>query len=163
MPARDAEEAYLRTACLAYAWMPQRIRLVRSELVPAIAAFEAALEDPPRVDTRRIAEVASSLSSLVGATILLHLANPNVFPMWDEAIERTRLLEAPTSYHMGQAKHYVAFIDEIRDLSSHPLFLTFHHDFCTAYQGRLQRLQIPPYPLTEPRVVESAMRELAAD
>ena len=46
-------------------------------------------------------------------------------------------------------------------IAGHPLFLTFHHDYCTAYQARLQCLTIPAYPLTEPRVIESAASELA--
>jgi hypothetical protein len=163
LPARDAEEAFLRTACLAFAWMPERIRLVAGRLTPAVAAFEGAQADVPIADARAIAALADGLSSLVGATIVLHLANPNAFPIWDEEIERARIGDDPSSYHMSQADHYLAFIDEIRELSSHPLFLTFHHDYCTAYQARLQRWQIRPYPLTEPRVVESAMRELAPD
>lgn len=92
---------------------------------------------------------------------MLHLANPAVFPFWDHRIEGYRLGEEPSGYHMGQSRYYVAFIEEVRELTQHPLFLTFHNDYCTAYQARLQRLRIPPYSLTEPRVVESAIAELA--
>lgn len=160
LPARDATEAYLRTAALAYAWMSEPLRLDPSALRPAIDAFEAARDETAEIDPRVIDPIASSLSSLVGASRVLHLANPGRFPFWDEAIERFRLGEEPTPYHMGQARNYLAFIDEIRELVAHPLFLTFHNDFCTAYQARLQRQGIPPYPLTEPKVIESAIFEL---
>lgn len=160
-PAKNPMEAFLRTACLAYAWMPQKVRLDQAALMPAVDAFETASAGH-NVEARHIEAIAASLSSMIGASTLLHLANPGAFPIWDEQVEQFRIEEEPTPYHMGQVRHYLALIEDIRDLSTHPLFLTFHHDFCTAYQGRLQRLRIPPYPLTEPRVVESAIRELAA-
>jgi hypothetical protein len=174
-PATSPTEAFLRAACLAYAWMPERVRIDQSHLAPAVAAFEAArassqsgpqsASDAERAALRErgIDAVAASLSSVVGAAMVLHLAAPGVFPIWDERIERFRLDEEPSPYHMGQARHYLAFMDEIRDLTAHPLFLTFHNDFCTAYQARLQRLRISPYPLTEPKVVEAAITELAGE
>ncbi len=170
-PATNATEAFLRAACLAYAWMPQRVRIDQRHLASAVAAFEAA-RGTPQADSeaerialreRGIDAIAASLSSVVGASMVLHLAAPGVFPIWDERIERFRLDEEPTPYHMGQARHYLAFMEEIRGLTAHPLFLTFHNDFCTAYQARLQRLRISPYPLTEPKVVEAAITELTGD
>jgi hypothetical protein len=174
-PAKSPTEAFLRAACLAYAWMPERVRIEQSHLPSAVAAFEAA-RGGPDVDPdigpdaersalreRGIDAIAASLSSVVGASMVLHLAAPGVFPIWDERIERFRLDEEPSPYHMGQARHYLAFMDEIRGLTAHPLFLTFHNDFCTAYQARLQRLRIAPYPLTEPKVVEAAITELAGE
>ncbi|UHD15513.1 hypothetical protein [Thiocapsa bogorovii] len=178
-PATSPTEAFLRAACLAYAWMPQRVRIAQSELASAVAAFEAARADaqsdpdvgsevgpdPARAALRErsIDAIAASLSSVVGASMVLHLAAPGIFPIWDERIERFRLGEEPSPYHMGQARHYLDFMNEIRDLTAHPLFLTFHNDFCTAYQARLQRLRISPYPLTEPKVVEEAITELAGE
>jgi hypothetical protein len=170
-PATNATEAFLRAACLAYAWMPQRVRIDQSHLASAVAAFEAA-RGAPQIDSeaerialqgRGIDAIAANLSSVVGASMVLHLAAPGVFPIWDERIERFRLDEEPTPYHMGQVRHYLAFMEEIRGLTAHPLFLTFHNDFCTAYQARLQRLRISPYPLTEPKVVEAAITELTGD
>ncbi|EGV17937.1 hypothetical protein [Thiocapsa marina] len=174
-PAASPTEAFLRAACLAYAWMPERVRIDQSHLAPAVSAFEAARASSrsgpqsasdaelAALRERGIDAVAASLSSVVGASLVLHLAAPGLFPIWDERIERFRLDEEPSPYHMGQARHYLDFIDEIRDLTAHPLFLTFHNDFCTAYQARLQRLRISPYPLTEPKVVEEAITELAGD
>lgn len=170
-PARTATEGFLRAACLAYAWMPQRVRIDHSQLDSAVGAFEAARAAPQAgsdaeraaLEERGIDAIAASLSSVVGASMVLHLAAPSVFPIWDERIERFRLDEEPTPYHMGQARHYLAFMEEIRGLTAHPLFLTFHNDFCTAYQARLQRLRISPYPLTEPKVVEAAITELTGE
>ncbi|RKT45177.1 hypothetical protein [Thiocapsa rosea] len=170
-PAASPTEAFLRAACLAYAWMPQRMRIEQSHLAPAVDAFEAARAAPlagsdaerAALRERGIDAIAASLSSVVGASMVLHLAAPGVFPIWDERIERFRLEEEPSPYHMGQARHYLAFMDDIRDLTAHPLFLTFHNDFCTAYQARLQRLRISPYPLTETKVVEAAITELTGE
>lgn len=171
-PAASPTEAYLRTACLAYAWMPERVRIDQSHLAAAVEAFEAARSASRRgpdagpdaehaaIRERGVDAIAASLGSVVGASMVLHLAAPGVFPIWDERIERFRLDEEPSPYHMGQARHYLAFMDEIRGLTAHPLFLTFHNEFCTAYQARLQRLRISPYPLTETKVVEAAITEL---
>jgi hypothetical protein len=161
MPAKDTAEAFLRAACLAHAWMPQTLRLDQAFLRPAVTAFEVACADEVVATEQVVDPIAASLSSVVAASRVLHLANPNVFPFWDERIERFRLGEEPSPYHMGQARNYLRFIQEIRELTAHPLFLTFHNDFCTAYQARLQQLRIPPYPLTEPKVVEAAISELA--
>lgn len=163
VPAANPVEAYLRTASLAYAWMPQALRLDGAHLTAAAAALESVRGETPAISEQVIDPIAACLGSLIGASKVLHLANPAVFPLWNQRVEGFRLQEPPSAYHMGQSRSYLGFIEEIRDLSTHPLFLTFHHDYCTAFQSRLQRLNIPPYPLTEPRVVESAVSELAAD
>lgn len=162
LPAANPLESFLRTASLAYAWMPQALRLDSAHLTAAAAVLEGVRGDSPAISEGVIDPIAACLGSLVGASKVLHLANPAVFPLWNEGLEGFRLQEPPSAYHMGQSRSYLGFIDEVRDLSTHPLFLTFHHDYCTAFQARLQRLGIPPYPLTEPRVIESAVAELAA-
>jgi hypothetical protein len=157
----DRCEPFLRTAALAYAWMPHTLKLDEDFLRAAIDSFETVRGDAVTISESLIGPVAACLGSLVGASKVLHLANPAVFPIWDKGIERFRLGEAPTAYHMGQTRNYLGFIEDVWTITSHPLFLTFHHEFCTAWQERLQRLRIAPYPLTEPRVVQSATSELA--
>lgn len=163
MQARDPSEAFLRAAALAHAWMSRPIRLDDAFLVQAIAAYELATADGVTISEAVIQPIADCLGSLIGASKLLHLGNPAVFPLWDKGVERFRNREQPSSYHMGQTRNYLAFIEDMWSLTSDPHFLTFHHDYCTAYQERLRRLNIAPYPLTEPRVVQSATSELAAD
>ncbi len=156
-------EPFLRTAALAYAWMPQVLKLNDEFLAAAIASFGRARGNGVSISADLIDPIAACLGSLVGASKVLHLANPGVYPIWDKRIERFRTQERPTPYHMGQTRNYLAFIEDVWGITSHPLFLTFHHDYCTAYQERLQRLHIAPYPLTEPRVVQSAAAELAGE
>lgn len=161
LDARDTMESFLRTASLAYGWMPRSLRIDDATLPQALKAFEVARGEGVAISVDLIEPIASCLSSLVGASKVLHLANPSVFPMWGKRIERFRLQREPTPYHMGQPRNYLAFIEDVWTLTSDPLFLTFHHEYCTAYQERLQRMHIAPYPLTEPRVVQSATSELA--
>jgi len=155
------QETFLRTAALAYAWMPRTLRLDDDFLSAAVAAFAAARGEHMTINQSAIDPIAACLGSLIGASKVLHLANPAVFPMWDKGVERFRLGEEPTAYHMGQTRNYLGFIEDVWNVTSDPHFLTFHNDYCTAYQERLQRLRIAPYPLTEPRVVQSATSELA--
>lgn len=161
MEAKTPLESFLRTASLAYGWMPQRLSLDPDTLTRAVDALGRAKEEGVVISGDLIEPIASCLSSLVGASKVLHLANPAVFPIWGRRIERFRLDREPTPYHMGQPRNYLGFIEDIWGLTSDPLFLTFHHEYCTAYQERLRRLQIAPYPLTEPRVVQSATAELS--
>lgn len=161
LEARDTMEAFLRTASLAYGWIPRSLRIDEATLPQALKAFAAARGERVAVSVDLIEPLASCLSSVVDASKVLHLANPSVFPMWGKRIERFRLQREPTPYHMGQPRHYLGFIEDVWTLTSDPLFLTFHHEYCTAYQERLQRMRIAPYPLTEPRVVQSATSELA--
>lgn len=162
LPARDPLDAFLRAAALAYSRLPQRLCVDPDRLSEAAAAFAAVLGGASS-SSDQIDPIAACLSSLVGASRVLHLGNPAAYPIWDQRVERFRLNHEPSIYHMGQTNSYLSYLEDIREITAHPLFLTFHHEYCTAYQGRLQRLQIPPYPLTEPRVVESAASELAAE
>lgn len=161
LPASNPVDDFLRLASLAYAWMPRALRLETAHLAAAAHALDAARDVTPSLSEPSIDAIAGCLGSLVGAAKVLHLANPAVFPLWDPRVERLRLQEAPTAYHMGQSSNYLRFIAEVWEIAAHPLFLTFHHEYCTAYQARLQCLRIPAYPLTEPRVIESAATELA--
>ncbi|MBK1720158.1 hypothetical protein [Thiocystis violacea] len=161
LPAPNPVESLLRAASLAYAWMPRTLRLDISRLDAAAEAHAAARREAPDISVDLIEPIADCLGSLVGAAWILHISNPAVFPLWGRRVERFRLQTTPSGYHMGQTRNYLSFVEETQSVAAHPLFLTFHHEYCTAYQARLQRLKIPAYPLTEPRVIESAAAELA--
>ncbi|NEV61757.1 hypothetical protein [Thiorhodococcus minor] len=161
LPSDGAVETLLRTASLVYAWMPGHLHLDMSQLDKAATALAMASGEAPLIAAEVIEPIAGCLGSLIGAAKVLHLANPAVFPLWDARVERFRLRDQPSSYHMSQTRNYLTFIQEVQEVAAHPLFLTFHHEYCTAYQARLQRLHIPAYPLTETRVIESAAAELA--
>ncbi|MFD2113612.1 hypothetical protein [Thiorhodococcus fuscus] len=160
-PSASPVESFLRTATLAYGWMPHSLCLDANHLDQAAEACMNARQDGASLSLDCIESVAACLGSLVGAARVLHLFSPSVFPLWGPRVERFRLGDIPSNYHMTQSRNYLAFIDEVQSIAAHPLFLTFHHEYCTAFQARLQRLQIPAYPLTQPRVIESAACELA--
>lgn len=161
LPAPSAVEGFLRAASLAHAWMPRTLRLDMNRLDAAAEAQASARREAPVISADLIEPIADCLGSLVGAAWTLHLSNPAVFPMWGRRVERFRLQTHPSGYHMGQTRNYLSFVEDTQVVAAHPLFLTFHHEYCTAYQARLQRLKIPAYPLTEARVIESAAAELA--
>jgi hypothetical protein len=163
LEAKDPREAFLRIAALAHAWMPHALRLDDAFLGAATDSLEQIRSGKVTISAAVIQPIADCVSSLIGASKVLHLANPAVFPLWDKRVERFRIREAPDAYHMSQARNYLGFIEDVWTVTSDPHFLTFHHDYCTAYQERLQRLRIAPYPLTEARVVQSATSELASD
>lgn len=161
-PAETAVDTLLRNASLVFAWMPRSLKLDVTQLDRAAESLAIACQEVPLIAASVIDPLASCLGSLVGASRLLHISNPAVFPAWGRRVERFRLETAPSAHHMSQTANYLAFVDEIQEIAAHPLFLTFHHEYCTAYQARLQRLKIPAYPLTELRVIETAASELAS-
>jgi hypothetical protein len=64
---------------------------------------------------------------------------------------------------MGQVRNYTAYASEVHAIRQASTFSEFHRAFNQAFQDRLGRLRIEPYPLTEVRSVESAMFELASN
>nr|MBP6734102.1 hypothetical protein [Chromatiaceae bacterium] len=91
---------------------------------------------------------------------VLHFANPALYPTWDAHVEGFRRGLTPTPYHMAQTTNYAAYVKDIQGVKREEGFLGFHFDYCVNYQERLRQLAIPPYPLTDMRVVESAVREI---
>jgi hypothetical protein len=61
---------------------------------------------------------------------------------------------------MAQTANYAAYVQDVQVVKRQAGFLGFHHDYCMSYQERLRQLSIPPYPLTDVRVVESAIYEI---
>jgi hypothetical protein len=61
---------------------------------------------------------------------------------------------------MAQTENYVSYVGDFQEIKCDEGFLGFHHDYCMNYQERLRQLAIPPYPLTDLRVIESAVCEI---
>jgi hypothetical protein len=61
---------------------------------------------------------------------------------------------------MAQTENYVSYVGDVQEIKRDEGFLGFHHDYCMNYQERLRQLAIPPYPLTDLRVIESAVCEI---
>ena len=161
LPVADPVADLLRATSLVHAWLPGSPRFEAPLIETAAEALRAAKQESTRPSIELVEPIADCLCSVIGAAWVLHLANPAAFPMWGRRVEHFRLQAPPSSYHMNQVRNYMGFIEETQGIAAHPLFLTFHHQYCTAYQARLQRLRIPAYPLTETRVIESAAAELA--
>ncbi len=156
---RDAD-AFLLAATFAYGWLPGRLRIEPQSLDVAVRAFGRA-----RVPEATFAEadamaVATCLQSLVAASQVLHFANPAVYPTWDARIEGFRRGQKPTPYHMTQTVNYAAYVMDIQGVKRQEGFPGFHFDFCMNYQERLRHLSIPPFPLTDMKVIESAVGEI---
>lgn len=158
---REPEAAFMRTVSMAYGWLPQALRLDETFLPGAVDALFHARELAVTISDEVVDPIAATLGSVEGASLVLHLTNPTAFPIWGPEVEGFRIGEAPSAYHMAQSRNYIGFVEEVWTLTSDPYFLGFHQDYCIAYQDRLRRLHIRPYPLTEARVIQSATAELA--
>ncbi len=62
---------------------------------------------------------------------------------------------------MDQVENYSAYASEVNAIRGALMFPDFYRAFKEAFEDRLGRLGIAPYPLTEVRCVELAMFELA--
>jgi hypothetical protein len=163
-PGVDDRTRFLQLATVVYGWMPRILRLDPNHLDSAVAALREAREatDAERMELP-ICAVAKSPRSVVGASKVLHFANPKLFPIWDRKVERFRLSAGPSQYHMAQVKNYTAYASEIHEIRQGSSFPEFYTTFNQAFKERLKRLQISPYCLTEVRSVESALFELAGN
>ena len=160
----DKKEKFLQIATATYGWMPRIVRLDPPHLNLAVQAFTQA--QTVNDDLWRevpVNHVAQCFHSVVGASKLLHFANPNVFPIWDRNVERIYHGSDPTQNHMGQVRNYVSYAGWVHELRGRPTFKAFYEDFIRAYEERLDRLGITRYRLTEVRAVEAAAFELAGD
>jgi hypothetical protein len=142
--------------------MPRILRLDPSHLDDAVAALREAMK-ASKVNQVRIDKVAACLRSVVGASKLLHFANPELFPIWDENVERFRLSTDPSQYHMAQVRNYTIYASEVHEIRQASGFSEFYTAFNEALKERLTRLEIGSYRVTEVRSVESAAFELSGN
>ena len=159
---KDAEvlDTFLLLATLAHGWLPHSLQIEEEKLPDAVDAFDRAREENRDFSLDIVESVANCLQSLVAASRVLHFANPYRYPTWGPAIEHFRLGRAPSPYHMMQTANYGDYVRDVQRLKGEEGFLGFHHAYCMNYQQRLRRLAIPPYPLTDMRVIESAVYEI---
>ncbi len=158
----DASIKFSQLATMAYGWMPRVLRLDSDHLPDSIEALQLAQNSTEVTWTRvPINDIAQSLHSVVGASKLLHFAMPHLFPIWDKKVESFRLGQEPMQFHMTRAENYTAFVEEVHDIRRDARFVDFHEEFNQAFIGRLVRLRIDPYHLSEVRAVELAVFELA--
>jgi hypothetical protein len=160
----DDRTKFLQLATVAYGWMPRIVRLDPVHLDSAIEAFTRA-QAATEVSWNQVSieHVAACLHSVVGASKLLHFANPEVFPIWDRNVERISCGTEPSQYHMDQLTNYVSYAGQVHELRQAAAFHAFFDEFTHAYKERLDRLEITRYPLTQIRAVEAAAFELAGD
>ncbi len=153
-------DTFLLLATFAHGWLPHSLQIEEEKLPAAVDAFDRARAENRDFSLAIVEAVANCLQSLVAASQVLHFANPHRYPTWDTAIEHFRLGRSPTPYHMMQTANYADYVQDIQRLKGEEGFLGFHHAYCMNYQQRLHRLHITPYPLTDMRVIESAVYEI---
>ena len=159
-PDRSVTETFLMTAAFAFGWMPGSLRADADRLDAAAQAFDEARAEKAEFSERSVAAIAGCLHSLIAASKVLHFANPYLYPIWDSNIEAFRRGSRPSQYYMAQTENYVSYVGDFQEIKRDEGFLGFHHDYCMNYQERLRQLAIPPYPLTDLRVIESAVCEI---
>src|SRR5262249_14594560 len=159
----DETSRFLQLATAVYGWMPRIIRVDPNHLERAGAALPSGRGS---TDAGKgcvlISHIDPCLHSVVGASKLLHFANPKLFPIWDRNVEGFRLSATPSQHHMDQVKNYTAYSSEVHELRQAGGFSEFYRAFNDAFQERLRRLRISLYSLTEVRTIELAMFELAS-
>lgn len=158
----DDSTRFLQLATVTYGWMPRILRLDAQHLGNAVAALRQAREST-EANWTEVAHVAACLHSVVGASKLLHFANPKFFPIWDKKVERFRLSANPNQCHMNEIRNYISYASRVHELLRQPGFPEFYETYNQAFTERLNRLGIPPYCLTEVRSIESAAFELAGN
>ncbi len=126
----DDASRFLQLATMTYGWMPRILRLDSKHIDKAIDAFRQARATPQdALDFEPVEYVAACLRSIVGASKLLHFANPEVFPIWDRNVERFRLGINPSQHHMGQTKNYTSYAQKVHETRRASTFSKFYEAF----------------------------------
>lgn len=161
----DARTRFLQLAAAAYGWMPRVVRIDTTRVDGAVVALAKAAQRTEFVDaaTQEVEQIAVCLSSVVGASKVLHFTNPVVFPIWDTKVQRVWGHADPTQDYMRNCRHYVAYATEVHCLRTLKEFAGFATEFREAYSARLMRLGIPDYRISDSRVIESAAFERSGE
>jgi hypothetical protein len=93
----------------------------------------------------------------VGASKLLHFANPALFPIWDSNIEAFR---AKPGSDVTSVPQYMDYVAEVHGIRAEPGFPAFYSAFCAAYSARLTANGITAYSIGHVRAIEAAAFEL---
>jgi hypothetical protein len=158
----DPVTRFVQVASAAYGWMPRVLRLTSKSdvLAEAVRAMQDARQATSLRDTESLAlAISACVHSLVGASKILHFANPEVFPIWDRNVEGFRRGCQPSQYDMTQPKHYLSYVQEVHALRQVPEFPAFQQSFNKQFSARLESIGITPYSrsLTGVRCIELAM------
>ncbi|NTY90426.1 hypothetical protein [Pseudomonas putida] len=144
---------------LVYGCMPRIARIDPSHTSAAVTALGEALSaSEVNYKLVRIKSISDCLHSVVGASKLLHFANPNVFPIWDSNIEAFRKI---SDSDITSVSKYMDYIDEIHGIRREAEFPEFYTKFSGAYSARLTANAIPAYSISHIRAIEAAAFELA--
>jgi hypothetical protein len=162
LPTDDSHRRFLQLATGAYGWMPRIVRIDPDHLARAVAALaDASRASEAVVQESVVKPIAACLHSVVGASKVLHFANPDVFPIWDTKVERVWRQPDPSQHYMGKSGNYVRYAEEVHQLRKHQDFAPFLSGFRSAYETRLRALGIPHYVIGEVRAIEAAAFELS--
>jgi len=156
-------QRFLQVATAAYGWMPRIVRMDPDYLDRAVEAFTEASR-ASRADIREstIEAVSDCLHSVVGASKVLHFANPDVYPIWDSKVQRVWRQSEPSQDYMSRPSNYITYAEEVHALCGQkPAFDDFYSEFSSAYAGRLKLLGIPLYVIGKVRATEASAFELS--
>lgn len=146
-------------ATLVYGWMPKIVRINPTHSTKAIVAFDAAISATPATFADvSVKDISDCLHSVVGASKLLHFANPDVFPIWDSNVE---IFRAKPDSDITSVPQYFSYVKEVHNIRAEISFSSFYTAFNIAYSARLKANGIPAYTVGEVRAIEAAAFELA--
>ncbi|MAM87505.1 MAG: hypothetical protein CME36_09390 [unclassified Hahellaceae] len=156
------EDRFLQLVTAAYGWMPRIVRINQDHLSSAIQALEEArLAQGTDFDESLVEKISKCLYSVVGASKVLHFANPQVFPIWDSKVEGVWRAREASYHYMSKPKGYLIYAKEVHELSEQKEFPDFFSNFNTAYQLRLEACGISCYEISHIRAIEAAAFELS--
>ena len=152
---------FQQLAMMAYAWMPRVLRIDKAHLQLAIQAVNDATQTTiQNYQNIGIQNIAMCLHSVVGASKLLHFANPNVFPIWDRKIQAFRDLPNG-SYNMSKIQNYIDYVDNTHAIVTEEGFNDFYLQYGKVHVNRLNLSNISLYQVGHLRTIEASAFELA--
>lgn len=166
LPSAFDLDRFHQLAAMTYGWMPRVVRIDPQHVQDALESIAtASAVTPEGVRTTPVRAIANCVTSVVGASKMLHFVNDAVFPIWDSNTEtfRLRLRRKPSHNHMTQVSNFFSYVDEVHAIRREPGFPEFYSRYLEAFNARLAEMHIAPYNISEVRAIEAAAFELAAE
>jgi hypothetical protein len=160
----DRRADFYQLALFAYGWMPRVLRIEEAVLPTAIEALQKAesVTHWRDLDIDVLGALEKCLSSMVGASKILHFSNPRVFPIWDSKVEAFRCGARAVQQQWMTSNRYLEYVAEVSSIRAEHGFGVFYENFQCAFAKLLGRHGIDSYDVSEVRSIEVCAFEMSS-
>jgi len=140
-------DEFIQGSHMVYAWMPTILKKLETEnLSPVLAALNSA-KSGHILDISDLSLLKASINnSIVGASKLLHFANPALYPIWDSRVYKY-ITGGTSVYGLDKPERYLGYLHRLVEITESSDYKNIHD---------IVSIQLP-YEVTKMRTIELIM------